>query len=689
MVDRGLDMPLRFCSGVGPARARDLARLGLRTVRDLLYYFPRRHEDRREFCPVARLRPGQVQTVRGVVAAVEERRPRPGLSLLRVAVSDRTGTLWGIWFNQPFRKNQFRRGMTVIFSGRVERRFGEWRVENPEFEVDTGGDPIHVGRLVPVYPLKEGIFQRPLRALAREVVEQFSPLVPELLPAPVREQAGVVPAGVAIRHMHFPPDEASLEAARSRLAFEELFLLQLAVALQRRQVVERPGISHPPDGELLDRFLRRLPFALTAAQQRVYGEIRADMESPRPMNRLLQGDVGSGKTLVAAMAALKAAGAGFQCAFMVPTEILAEQHYQNLAPLLEPLGIRVGLLTGSVTGGERGRLLDAMGAGEPGVYVGTHALIGGEVALPRLSLAITDEQHRFGVRQRAMLQEKGCAADVLVMTATPIPRTLALTVFGDLDLSVIDALPPGRRPVETHWLPSARRREAYAFVRREVARGNQAYVVCPLVEESDKLEAEAATRLAADLEAGELRGLKVGLVHGRLPAREREQVMTRFRAGELQVLVATTVIEVGVDVPAATVMVVEGAERFGLAQLHQLRGRVGRGSQPSYCLLIGDPASDEARMRLQAMERTTDGFQIAEEDLRLRGPGEFFGLRQHGLPDFKVANPLHDLPLLERARAAAASLVAADPGLRSPEHRLLRQALVERYGERLGLVQIG
>ncbi|MEW6546333.1 MAG: ATP-dependent DNA helicase RecG [Bacillota bacterium] len=689
MTEQGLGMPLRFCKGVGPARARELARLGLRTVEDLLFYFPRRHEDRRELCPVARLRPGEVHTVRGVVSSIEERRPRPGLSLLRVGISDRSGTLWGTWFNQPFRKNQFRRGMTVIFSGRVERRFGEWRMDNPEYEVETGADPLHVGRLVPVYPLKEGIFQRPLRALAKEVVDQFAPLVPEVLPPEVRESAGLVPAATAIRDMHFPTDEASLEAARRRLAFEELFLLQLAIALQKRQVKERQGISHPPDGELLERFRRCLPYRLTAAQERVYGEIRTDMESPRPMNRLLQGDVGSGKTVVAAMAALKAAGAGYQCAFMVPTEILAEQHYQNLVPLLEPLGIRVGLLTGSQSGTERARVLETMGRGEAGVYVGTHALIGESVMLPRMSLAITDEQHRFGVRQRAMLLEKGLAADVLVMTATPIPRTLALTVFGDLDLSVIDEMPPGRRPVETHWLPSVKRREAYAFVRQELRKGNQAYVVCPLVEESDKLQAEAATRLAADLESGELRGVPVGLVHGRLPARDREKVMSQFRAGEIQVLVATTVIEVGVDVPNATVMVVEGAERFGLAQLHQLRGRVGRGSQPSYCLLIGDPGSEEARMRLQAMERTTDGFEIAEEDLRLRGPGEFFGLRQHGLPDFKVAHPLRDLPLLEQARAAAASLVARDPGLRSPQHHLLRQTLLGRYGERLGLVQIG
>ncbi|MDI6823049.1 MAG: ATP-dependent DNA helicase RecG [Bacillota bacterium] len=689
MIDQGLETPLRFCKGVGPARARDLARLGLRTVGDLLFYFPRRHEDRRDFCPVGHLRPGEVCTVRGVVHAVEERHPRPGLSLLRVGISDRTGILWGTWFNQPFRKAQFRRGMTVIFSGRVERRFGEWRMDNPEYEIDTGADPLHVGRLVPVYPLKEGIFQRPLRALAREVVERFAPRVPDLLPAPVRERAGLVSAAVAVRDMHFPADETALEAARRRLAFEELFLLQLAIALQRRQVKQREGISHPPDGELHARFLRALPFPLTAAQERVYGEIRADMESPRPMNRLLQGDVGSGKTLVAAMAALKAAGAGYQCAFMVPTEILAEQHYQNLRPLLEPLGVPVGLLTGSQSASERARVMEPMAAGEAGVYVGTHALIGEGVMLPRLSLAITDEQHRFGVRQRAMLLEKGLAADVLVMTATPIPRTLALTLFGDLDLSVIDQMPPGRRPVQTHWLPGTRRREAYAFVRQEVAKGNQAYVVCPLVEESDKLQAEAATRLAADLERGELRGLRVGLVHGRLPAREREEVMARFRSGEVQVLVATTVIEVGVDVPAATVMVVEGAERFGLAQLHQLRGRVGRGNQPSYCLLIGDPGSEEARMRLQAMERTTDGFEIAEEDLRLRGPGEFFGVRQHGLPDFRVANPLRDHALLEEARAAAAALVEGDPGLRSPAHAPLRQALRDRFGERLGLVGIG
>lgn len=689
MSEQGLETPVRYLRGVGPARARDLARLGLRTVGDLLRYFPRRHEDRREFLPVAALRPGEVQTVRGLVSAVEERHPRPGLSLLRVALSDRTGTVWGIWFNQPFRKPHFRRGTTAIFSGRVERRYGEWRMDNPEYEIETGADPLHVGRLVPVYPLTEGVFQRPLRSLMREAVERFAPQVEEVLPPAVRERAGLVPAAQAYRDIHFPPDEESLEVARRRLAFEELFLLQLALALQRRQVKERPGIPHPPDGERAREFRRRFPYALTAAQERAYEQIRADMEAPRPMNRLLQGDVGSGKTVVAAMAALKAAAAGYQCAFMVPTEILAEQHFRNLAPLLEPLGVRVGLLTGSLGEKERRRVREEAASGRVEVLVGTHALLSEGVLLPRLSLAITDEQHRFGVRQRAALAEKGVSPDVLVMTATPIPRTLALTVFGDLDLSVIDELPPGRRPVETFWLPSQRRKQAYAFARQEVEKGHRAYVVCPLVEESEKLQAEAATQLAERLRREDLRGLRVGLAHGRLSAQEREEVMHRFRAGDIQVLVATTVIEVGLDIPDATVMVVEGAERFGLAQLHQLRGRVGRGNEPSYCLLIGDPASEEARRRLQVMERTHDGFLIAEEDLRLRGPGEFFGWRQHGLPDFQVADLVRDLPLLESAREEAGRLVTEDPELVRPDHRPLRRLLLERYGDRLGLVKVG
>ncbi|HHY94372.1 MAG TPA: ATP-dependent DNA helicase RecG, partial [Firmicutes bacterium] len=502
---------------------------------------------------------------------VEEKRLRPRLSLLRVGVADASGRMWATWFNQPFRKSHFRRGMVVVLSGQVERRYGEIRMENPEYEEESGSDPLHVGRLVPVYALTEGLFQRWLRTLMKVVVDQYAPLVPETLPAVVRERVGLIDAPRAWQQIHFPADEAELAAARRRLAFEELFQLQVGLAVQRRQIKERAGLAHPPDGDLIQRLRENLPYTLTAAQEKAYGEIRADMESPRPMNRLLQGDVGSGKTVVAAMAALKAVAGGYQCALMVPTEILAEQHFRNLWPLLSPLGVKLGLLTGSLPERERMRVLREAEAGELGVIVGTHALIGEQVVFPRLSLAITDEQHRFGVRQRALLHEKGITPDVLVMTATPIPRTLALTVFGDLDLSIIDELPPGRQPVETHWLPSSHRRQAYAFVRREVGKGHQAFVVCPLVEESDKLQAEAATEMAARLQAGELAGLRVGLVHGRLPAAEREDVMTQFRQGDIQVLVATTVIEVGVDIPNATVMVIEGADRFGLAQLHQLR----------------------------------------------------------------------------------------------------------------------
>ena len=689
LAPAGLQTSLRYLKGVGPERARLLARLGIHTVGDLLAHLPRRHEDRREFTPIARLQSGQVQTVRGLVVAVEEKRLRPRLSLLRVGVADASGRMWATWFNQPFRKSHFRRGMVVVLSGQVERRYGEIRMENPEYEEESGSDPLHVGRLVPVYALTEGLFQRWLRTLMKVVVDQYAPLVPDTLPAAVRERVGLIDAPRAWQQIHFPADEAELAAAQRRLAFEELFQLQVGLAVQRRQIKERAGLAHPPDGDLIQRLRENLPYTLTAAQEKAYGEIRADMESPRPMNRLLQGDVGSGKTVVAAMAALKAVAGGYQCALMVPTEILAEQHFRNLWPLLSPLGVKLGLLTGSLPERERMRVLREAEAGELGVIVGTHALIGEQVVFPRLSLAITDEQHRFGVRQRALLHEKGITPDVLVMTATPIPRTLALTVFGDLDLSIIDELPPGRQPVETHWLPSSHRRQAYAFVRQEVGKGHQAFVVCPLVEESDKLQAEAATEMAARLQAGELAGLRVGLVHGRLPAAEREDVMTRFRLGDIQVLVATTVIEVGVDIPNATVMVIEGADRFGLAQLHQLRGRVGRGKARSYCLLIADPGSEEARQRLQAMERTADGFAIAEEDLRLRGPGEFFGLRQHGLPDFKVANPVRDLPLLEEAREEAARLLAEDPDLADPANQPLRRLVVERYGDRLGLIKVG
>lgn len=689
-------MSVQFLHGVGPARARELAKLGLATVGDVIRHLPRRHEDRSQLKPIARAVPGMVETVRAQVTGIQDLRPRRGLTLTKVAFTDGSAVLFGVWFNQPYVKKALRPGASVILSGRVEHTYGHFQMNAPEFEVLDGSENLHVGRIVPIYPAG-GLSQRYLRAVAKAAVDRGAILMPDLLPGAMRERLGLLPAAAAWQAIHFPGTQRELDAARRRLAFEELFVIQLGLGLVRAQFHrQEKGFRHLPDGEVAARFRQALPFKLTSAQERVIAEIKADMEGPYPMNRLVQGDVGSGKTLVAAAALVKAVESGFQAAMMAPTEILAEQHYLRLRRLLQPLGIGVALLTGSQGRDERETMLFGLSGGHLHVAVGTHALIQEGVQFRALSLVVTDEQHRFGVHQRVLLQRKGVRGeegrellpDVLVMTATPIPRTMALTVFGDLDVSVIDELPPGRQPVQTHWLSERDRGKAYGFVREQVRAGRQAYVVCPLVEESEAVEAQAATAWAARLQKA-LSEFRVGLLHGRLKASEKESAMDAFRRGEVQILVATTVIEVGVDVPNATVMVIEGADRFGLAQLHQLRGRVGRGEHKSYCLLIADPNSEEGRRRMEVMKSTQDGFAIAEEDLALRGMGELFGTRQHGLPDFLIANPIRDVALLEIARREAGALLEGDPVLNRPEHAALRASVQDKFRGRLANILTG
>lgn len=687
-----LNLPVRSLPGVGPQRAALLGKLGLATVADLLEYFPRRHEDRTHFKPISAVVHGELETVQGVVTGVQEVRPRRGLRLLKVGVTDGMTVAWGVWFNQPYLARQFKPGARVIFSGRVERRYGQIQFQNPEYELAGDGDPLHTGRIVPVYPLTEGLHARAMRALMKQVIDSYVPQLGEVLPAALVQKYRLMGRSEAYRAIHFPHSREELEQARRRLIFDELFFMQLGLAvIKSLHKREEPGVPHSPDGELHRRFLASLPFALTGAQQRAYDQIRRDMEAPRPMQRLVQGDVGSGKTVVAALALLKAVADGHQGALMAPTEILAEQHYRNLGRMLSAVGVRVALVSGGQSKAERQAALAAIASGEAQIAIGTHALIEEGVQFHDLSLVVTDEQHRFGVRQRARLQGKAARAapDVLVMTATPIPRTLALTVFGDLDVSVINELPPGRRPVVTRWFQGDMRRRAYQLVREQVQQGRQAYVVCPLIEESDKLQAQAATELQEWLQREVFPDLPVGLLHGRLRPADKEAVIGAFRAGSIPVLVATTVVEVGVDVPNATVMVIEGADRFGLAQLHQLRGRVGRGAEQSYCILVGDPKTAEGQARLQIMERTSDGFTIAEEDLKLRGPGEFFGTRQHGLPDLKIAHPMRDAAVLEAARKEAFALVLDDSRLSRPEHAGLRAQVLRRFQEDLGMILVG
>jgi ATP-dependent DNA helicase RecG len=695
-----LAAPVQFVKGVGPQRAAALAREGVRTVEDLLYRLPLRYEDRRRLARIADLREGMKVSVAGVISVAGLRRARR-MTLYEVRLDDDSGRLKALWFNQPFLKDVLERGRRVVLYGAVEpdtHGGARLMMASPQYEIleDEDAPGVHTGRVVPVYeklgPLSGKALRRVLVGLAAGL-----DAVPDPLPDVVRARLGVIPRLDALRRVHLPDEEddvAALNAWRGaahvRLILEELFLFQLGLARRRRGLQgRRKGIAFEISDRTREAVKRILPFHLTAGQKRVLREIADDMRSAHPMNRLLQGDVGSGKTVVALLAMVIALESGHQAAFMAPTEILAEQHFLTFRRLLARCPYRVELFTSALKGKEREAAQRRLVSGEAQIAVGTHALIQEAVSFQRLGLAVVDEQHRFGVLQREDLIRKGYDVDVLVMTATPIPRTLTLTVYGDLDTSVLDERPPGRTPIRTIQRPASARREVADLMRSALAAGRQAYVVYPLVEESDKLEdVRAATQMAAAWRA-ELPGARVGLLHGRLKSAEKEAVMAAFAAGELQLLVATTVIEVGVDVANATLMVIEHAERFGLAQLHQLRGRVGRGSGESTCVMLSHGRlSDEARARVDALVRSGDGFAIAERDLELRGPGEFFGTRQSGMPDFRASNLIRDRELLERARAEAFRYIeemgsAGGPG---PLHAFLEDGGWER---RFGLARVG
>jgi ATP-dependent DNA helicase RecG len=688
----GLTTPLQYVKGVGPHRAKQLERKGLVTVGDALFHLPLRHEDRTRFTPLRAIRPGEVVTCAGVVTGISPappgRRRQPLVILLRDESGYGTATVWG----RPWVARAVQRGQRMIVHGRGARYKDKITLQVQEWEtVDAADDePIHAGALVPVYSSTEGLPQQALRSLIWRLVEAHAPDIEETLPDPVRVRRRLVPLAEAVRGAHFPAGEGERAAAVRRLAFDDFLLLQLGLAILRSRTTRQRGVSMRPRGELLRRLRASLPFSLTAAQERVWDDIRRDMAAPYPMHRLLQGDVGSGKTVVAALAVCAAVEAGYQAAVMAPTEILAEQHLATFRRLLEPLGIGVTLLTSGLKGRERAARRAAIAAGEIGCVIGTHALVQEPVEFKRLGLAVVDEQHRFGVHQRARLKGKGERPDVLVMTATPIPRTLALTLYGDLDVSVLDELPPGRKPVRTDARTESRRRQIYDFLRAQIADGRQVYVVYPLVEESELVDLKAATDMAHHLQRDVFPDLTVGLLHGRLSSEDKDAIMQSFKAGAIQVLVATTVIEVGIDVPNASVMLIEHAERFGLSQLHQLRGRVGRGPWKSYCILLtSGRLGEDAQRRVEAMVETNDGFKIAEVDLQLRGPGEFFGTRQSGLPEFRVADLLRDTAILEEARREAQAIIAEDAELRSPAHRGLREALLTRWRGKLDLASVG
>jgi ATP-dependent DNA helicase RecG len=687
-----LETEVQYVKGVGTKLAQVLSKLNIYTLGDLLFHLPRRYEDRRQFRKIAHARPGDAVTVSGRLVTVDNVKVR-NLTLTKAYLDDGSGVLELVWYNQPYMKdtlNKLRNSQIVAYGIIKESPYG-LQMETPEWEdLPDGADPdslLSVNRIVPIYPLTEGIRQKRMRQIIWNAV-QYAHLAPEILPRSVRERLGLMPIQQAIAQIHFPDSEQAIDPARQRLVFEEFFLMQLGVGMQRQRTRQERGIAMRIDADRLNEMLHRIvPFELTNAQKRVIREIWGDMAQPHPMNRLLQGDVGSGKTIVAAAAILAAVDNQYQAAMMAPTEILAEQHYINLHRLFQPLGISVELLVGRLSNKQRQQARERIATGRGMVAVGTHALIQEGVEFARLGLAIIDEQHRFGVLQRAALRDKGVMPHVLVMTATPIPRTLTLTLYGELDVSIIDELPPGRKPVRTHWKTPEERLKVYEGVRKLIQEGRQAYVICPLIDESDKLQVRAAEQMAEHLQKDVFPDLRVGLLHGRMKPAEKEVIMDAFRAGELDILVSTTVIEVGVDVPNAAAIVIEDADRFGLAQLHQLRGRVGRSEHQSYCVLIANPKSDDGQRRMDIMTRTNNGFLIAEEDLRIRGPGEIYGTRQSGMPSFRVADLVKDMRLLEVARQEAFHLLESDPDLSRPEHAALREA-VERFHHRFAIATV-
>jgi len=685
-----LHITLETLSDISAARLELLHRLGLRSVGDLFFHFPRAYEDLNDVRSIAALSADGMQTVQGEVVEIEGRSLSDGRTVVSVVLSDDgKNCLEGVWFNQPFAAKRFRYGQRLSFSGKPKWYRDHWQMSNPRVQILDGDAAAGLG-VVPIYPLTEDLRPEQLRSLLRKTLDRYAPRLADVLPAALRQKHDWPTCEQALRDVHFPLTLAAATRGRRRFVYEEFLILQLALALRRREVRDEgraPTLTTTP---AIDARIRRLfPFPLTADQDRAVAEICRDLAADKPMQRLLQADVGAGKTAVAVYALLVTVANKHQAALMAPTEVLARQHARTLDRYLAHSRVRRLLLTGALTPAQRRAGLAALAAGDIDLVVGTQALVQEDVRFARLGLVVIDEQHKFGVHQRARFRRLGVDPHYLVMTATPIPRTVALTVFGDLDVSIIRQLPPGRQPVATRWEPNSQRSRVYARLREGLAQGRQGYIVCPLVEESATLDVKAATQTHAELRDGPFRDFRVGLLHGRQDEETKAAVMDSFHRHELDLLVCTSVIEVGIDVPNATLLVIEHAERFGLSQLHQLRGRVSRGSSAGQCFLFAEPPSDEGRSRLRAFLRTKDGFALAEEDMTLRGTGEFFGARQHGLGELRVGNLIADADLLRTARRDAFALVAGDPDLRQPEHALLRAAVLERYGKTLDLAEIG
>jgi ATP-dependent DNA helicase RecG len=677
-----LEEKIQYIKGVGPKKSIALGRLGIHVVYDLLTHYPRRYEDRSEMRRISETVAGETESIRGTIINVTENNPRRGLKLLKALVSDGTGYMQLTWFNQPFLKTKLKVGKKIFATGKVSYAYGgqgqfamnpvvDYELMDSKEQVE--GDVLH--KILPVYASTDLLNQKFLRKIIETALNEVQD-IPEILPEYVRLEYELMPREKAIEKIHFPENEQEVSKARERLAFEELYLIQCGLLILKKQQREAEhGLQHLLNSTLVKKVEEKIPFTLTDDQKKTWREICVDMEKIIPMRRLVQGDVGSGKTIIAALALVKTIENGYQGALMTPTEILASQHFCSLQELLEPLGIRVGLLSGKLGKKQRDEVRREIAEGELDLIIGTHALIQEEVSFSNLGLVVTDEQHRFGIAQRAKLEEKGQKTpDVLVMTATPIPRTMTLTVYGDLDISLIRQLPPGRKPIRTFVRTPSKREKIYQFVRDEIQKGRQAYVVCPLIEASETVNLRSAEEVYEELQSGIFYGIPCALVHGKLRPKEKEEIMKAFHENKIKLLVATTVIEVGVNVPNASIMVVEGADRFGLAQLHQLRGRIGRGKYQSYCILVSQGKSDTAKERLGIMEASNDGFVLAEEDLKLRGPGQFFGSMQHGLPDLKIADVLNDVDILLKARRAALETME-----RSEDLRYVRDILALQY----------
>ncbi len=686
-----LATPLQFVSGVGPQRAETLARLGLHYAADALFYFPRDYEETPDLEQIESLEEDQLVSIHGTVEEVDIRNTGRGKSILGVLVRQGNEYLRGVWFNQPYMIHRFAEGQKVIFSGKVRNKGMRWEMNHPRVQFLQEDDDVEqqTGDILPIYPLTEGISQPQMRKVIRGCIERCLPAVEEVFPTEFREKRELLTIRDAITEIHNPTDDETLKQARFRFIYQELLVLQLALALRREQLSANAVSPALPATTKIDaRIRRRFPFELTAGQSQVVEEISTDMALTRPMNRLLQGDVGSGKTVIALYATLLAVAHGQQVAIMAPTEVLARQHAEVLGQFLEASHVRTALLSGSLNGKPRDELLAAIKRHDVDVVIGTHAIVESGAEFDKLGLVVIDEQHKFGVRQRAKLRQQGDEPHYLVMTATPIPRTIAMGLFGDLNISTLGESPPGRQPIHTYQATEEKRAQWWDFLRRKLREGRQAYVVTPLVEQSETTQLASLTEMHQQLSSGELKSFRLGTLHGRMSSAEKEAAMRDFRSGETQVLVCTSVIEVGVDVPNATLMTIEGAERFGLAQLHQLRGRVSRGKQPGFCCLFADPASEEAQERLDAFVETNDGFELAEIDFRLRGPGELLGTRQHGLPPLRVADLIRDAEIVKLAREDADALVEADPGLASEAHAKLRRMLIKRYGKVLELSDV-